>query len=200
MWIFSPSMIRSELPERSSFEQGERLALHGGVLGRRAFAQGQHGGQAGHHELEDQEHGVRQRHQRLRLVCHGVRYMQAMRAACSVFESARKMCKACDDGKIDIPMIIGLIMAFIIGGGIFASGVYAILGDSGMLTDIRLLVGFYQLLGQMNNVLSIRFPEPMPSLLAALSFMFLDLRKLVMLDCWDVRVLQCTRTFSHPHL
>ncbi len=46
-----------------------------------------------------------------------------------------------------------------------------------------LLLGFYQLLGQMDNVLSLDFPRPVPQLLDVIGFLFLDLRKFIKLDC-----------------
>ena len=41
----------------------------------------------------------------------------------------------------------------------------------------------YQLLAQMNNVLSIQFPSPVPELLDFIKLMFLDVRNLIRLDC-----------------
>lgn len=38
----------------------------------------------------------------------------------------------------------------------------------------------------MDNVLSLEFPKPVPTLIQTLSFLFLDVRKLIKMDCWDV--------------
>ena len=38
----------------------------------------------------------------------------------------------------------------------------------------------------MNNVLSIQFPSPVPELLSFVKIMFLDVRNIIRLDCWDV--------------
>ena len=46
----------------------------------------------------------------------------------------------------------------------------------------RLLVGFYQLLGQMNNVLSLEFPQPVPTLVEFISWMFLDVKQFIKLE------------------
>ena len=79
-------------------------------------------------------------------------------------------------------MFSGLIIV----GGVFVSGLHKHLEDHGMITDIRLVIGFYQLLGQMDNILDVKFPEPVPTLMSFLELMFLDVRNIVRLDCWDV--------------
>lgn len=40
-----------------------------------------------------------------------------------------------------------------------------------------------RLLGQMDNVLDVSFPTPVPELLEFIGFLFLDLRKFIKLDC-----------------
>ena len=148
-----------------------------------------------------------------------------------------KPCDACDDGVINVPLVIGLFFGLLIIGGVFISGAITHLEDHGMITDIRLLIGFYQLLGQMDNILNVtyavhctldrtlhgpeayiaahslfpfrsmcvcacacvclpacdavfaiacRFPEPVPTMLGFLDLLFLDLRNVVRLDCWDI--------------
>ncbi len=57
-----------------------------------------------------------------------------------------KACEACDEGTVDVPVLIGLLFCAIIGGAILVSGVYHVLVDNGIVTDIRLLVGFFQML------------------------------------------------------
>lgn len=54
-----------------------------------------------------------------------------------------------------------------------------------------------RLLGQMDNVLDISFPSPVPELLEIVGFLFLDLRKFVKLDCVSlVNLLQERRSRS----
>eukprot|EP01043_Picozoa_sp_COSAG02_P000251 COSAG02_NODE_4_length_69935_cov_46.806590_59_plen_114_part_00 len=38
----------------------------------------------------------------------------------------------------------------------------------------------------MDNVLSISMPHPVPLIVKAISLLFLDVRKIINLDCWDV--------------
>ena len=97
-----------------------------------------------------------------------------------------KACSTCNQGTVDIPMLIGFLFASVVAGGIVITGAYGILVDHGVITDLRLLLGFYQLLGQMDNVLSISFPSPVPEMLEMLGFLFLDLRKFIKMDCWDI--------------
>ena len=66
-----------------------------------------------------------------------------------------KPCDACDDGVINVPLVIGLLFGLLIVGGILISGAIKHLEDHGMITDIRLIIGFCQLLGQMDNILSV---------------------------------------------
>lgn len=43
-----------------------------------------------------------------------------------------------------------------------------------------------QILGQMDNVLNISFPSPVPEFIRIVSLLFVDIRKFVNLDCWDM--------------
>eukprot|EP01052_Picozoa_sp_SAG31_P012401 SAG31_NODE_724_length_12555_cov_11.624277_7_plen_246_part_00 len=95
-------------------------------------------------------------------------------------------CDACDDGVIDIPLVLGMFFVLLIVGGVFISGAIKHLQDLGMITDVRLIIGFYQMLGQMDNILNVSFPEPVPSMMNFLELMFLDVRNIVRLDCWNV--------------
>ena len=51
---------------------------------------------------------------------------------------------------------------------------------------LKILVGFYQILGQASNVLDVVMPYPVPALVDFIKLLFLDVRKIVMLDCWNI--------------
>jgi hypothetical protein len=38
----------------------------------------------------------------------------------------------------------------------------------------------------MGNILDVQFPSPIPELLSLLKLLFLDVRTIIRLDCWDV--------------
>eukprot|EP01045_Picozoa_sp_COSAG04_P010945 COSAG04_NODE_689_length_11142_cov_6.664041_4_plen_1132_part_00 len=95
-------------------------------------------------------------------------------------------CLPCDDGVINLPLVMGLAFGGMIAGGATISGVLGVLQDNGVITDLRILVGFYQILGQASNVLDLNFPNPVPDLVGFIKLLFLDIRRVVMLDCWDI--------------
>eukprot|EP01045_Picozoa_sp_COSAG04_P030341 COSAG04_NODE_5241_length_1689_cov_1.572327_1_plen_497_part_10 len=95
-------------------------------------------------------------------------------------------CLPCDDGVINLPLVMGLAFGGMIAGGAIISGVLGVLQDNGVITDLRILVGFYQILGQASNVLDLNFPNPVPELVGFIKLLFLDIRRVVMLDCWDI--------------
>eukprot|EP01045_Picozoa_sp_COSAG04_P002616 COSAG04_NODE_97_length_26459_cov_6.507246_4_plen_1426_part_00 len=95
-------------------------------------------------------------------------------------------CLPCDDGVINLPLVMGLFFGTMVAGGAIISGVVGILQDNGVITDLRILVGFYQILGQASNVLDLSFPHPVPDLVSFIKLLFLDVRRVVMLDCWDI--------------
>ena len=76
-------------------------------------------------------------------------------------------------------------MALAVGGAVI-SGAVSVFEDFGIITDLRILVGFYQILGQASNVLDLNFPHPVPDLVSFIKLLFLDIRRVVMLDCWDI--------------
>ena len=47
-------------------------------------------------------------------------------------------------------------------------------------------MGFFQILSQAENILDITLPYPLPQLVDLVKLLFLDLRKVVMLDCWVI--------------
>jgi hypothetical protein len=55
--------------------------------------------------------------------------------------------------------------------------------DHGVVTDLRLLLGFYAMFWQMDKVFSLDFPRPVPALLDLIAFLFFDVRKIIKLDC-----------------
>merc|ERR1711969_209964 len=81
---------------------------------------------------------------------------------------------------------MGLAFGGMVAGGAIISGVVGILQDNGVITDLRILVGFYQILGQAGNVLDLNFPNPVPRLVDFIKLLFLDIRRVVMLDCWNI--------------
>ena len=95
-------------------------------------------------------------------------------------------CDPCDDGVINVPLVMGLFCCALAVGGAVISGALGVLQDFGVITDLRILVGFYQILGQASNVLDLDFPDPVPDLVDFIKLLFLDVRKIVMLDCWDI--------------
>lgn len=50
----------------------------------------------------------------------------------------------------------------------------------------RLLVGFWQQLGQMEKVLDINLPEPVPTLVQTMRLMLFDVKQILKLDCLDI--------------
>lgn len=113
-----------------------------------------------------------------------------------------KSCEACDQGVVDIPMLMLFFFAFLAGASIAVTGVIGIMRDHGIVTDGRLIVGFYQILAQMSNVLYIELPSPVPRLSALVSILFLDVRNIIKLDCWDIggfcEWLVCLRPCTSP--
>eukprot|EP01045_Picozoa_sp_COSAG04_P002347 COSAG04_NODE_85_length_27560_cov_8.621245_6_plen_838_part_00 len=95
-------------------------------------------------------------------------------------------CSPCDQGVINIPLVMCLFVAALVVGWAVVSGTLAVLQSFGIITDLRILVGFYQILGQTGNVLDVVFPFPVPQLVDFVKLLFLDVRKLVMLDCWNI--------------
>eukprot|EP01045_Picozoa_sp_COSAG04_P020662 COSAG04_NODE_2139_length_4717_cov_1.826981_2_plen_752_part_00 len=64
-------------------------------------------------------------------------------------------CDPCDDGVINVPLVMGLFLCAMAVGGAVISGALGVLQDFGVITDLRILVGFYQILGQASNVLDL---------------------------------------------
>lgn len=107
-------------------------------------------------------------------------------------------CQPCDDGSVNIAMLIGILIAILLLASVIATGLINKFADHGIVTDLRLLVGFWQQLAQMSNVLAIVFPYPIPFLLDILSFTSLDIRKLLKLDCWDLGACNGRTRVSQP--
>eukprot|EP01045_Picozoa_sp_COSAG04_P007883 COSAG04_NODE_422_length_14618_cov_11.903712_11_plen_1388_part_01 len=95
-------------------------------------------------------------------------------------------CDPCDDGVINVPLVMGLFCCALAVGGAVISGALGVLQDFGVITDLRILVGFYQILGQASDVLDVVMPYPVPELVDFIKLLFLDVRKIVMLDCWNI--------------
>ena len=97
-----------------------------------------------------------------------------------------KPCDSCDDGVINVPLVLGVVAMAAVVASIVLSGLKAKLEDNAILTDIRLIIGFHQILGGMSTALDIQFPSPVPELISFVKLLFLDLRALVRMDCWDL--------------
>ena len=102
-------------------------------------------------------------------------------------------CDSCQDGVLNLPLVIGMVFGALIVGAVFITGMINTLSDHGVITDLRLMIGFYQLLAQMNNILNVKFPSPVPDILDFMKLMFLDVRNLIRLDCC-----KCS-TFRNQH-
>eukprot|EP01043_Picozoa_sp_COSAG02_P036864 COSAG02_NODE_2730_length_8142_cov_5.078080_3_plen_538_part_00 len=97
-----------------------------------------------------------------------------------------RACELCDDESVNIVLIVGALVMVALATGIVLSGVLNKFADHGLITDLRLVIGFWQQLSQMGNVLAIVFPQPVPFLVDILSLFSLDVLKLLQLDCWDI--------------
>eukprot|EP01045_Picozoa_sp_COSAG04_P013493 COSAG04_NODE_960_length_9157_cov_6.389269_6_plen_765_part_00 len=95
-------------------------------------------------------------------------------------------CNPCDEGVINVPLVLCMFVAAMAVGWAVISGALSVLQSLGIITDLRILVGFYQILGQAGDVLDLIFPFPVPQLVDFVKLLFLDVRKLVMLDCWNI--------------
>ena len=131
-------------------------------------------------------------------------------------------CDRCDDGTVNVPMLVGMVLVLLGVAATLISGAYTWIEENRMLTDARIViglcqvsctetrvaklenenhkmiiyelnnlnlaltVGLCQILGQSDTVLSITFPDPVPTLLDMMRLLFLDLRKLIRMDCWQL--------------
>jgi hypothetical protein len=94
-------------------------------------------------------------------------------------------CDSCIGNVINIPLLLGLFFTLLAVGGAVISGMANALRDHGIITDFRIIIGFYQLLSQTGNVLSMALPSPIPEFVGFIKLFFLDLRAIVRADCWD---------------
>ena len=95
-------------------------------------------------------------------------------------------CDGCDDNVVNLPLIFGMMLGGAVVGGAVMTGAMGVLSDNGIITDMRILVGFYQVLGQAGNVLDLTFPYPVPEMVGYVKLLFLDVRSLVKLDCMSI--------------
>jgi hypothetical protein len=95
-----------------------------------------------------------------------------------------KACSPCDDGVVDVPSILALFCLGLVLGGIVISGALSTIEDLGIVVDARILVGFFQILSQSSNVLDLTLPYPAPEVIDIMKLLFLNLGKIVKLDCW----------------
>ena len=97
-----------------------------------------------------------------------------------------KPCESCDDGTVNVAMLLVLVVALLVGGAIAASSLIGVMRDHGIVTDARLIIGFYQIVSQMSAVLYLELPSPVPALTDLMAILFLDVRNIIKLDCWDI--------------
>eukprot|EP01046_Picozoa_sp_COSAG06_P042118 COSAG06_NODE_5323_length_3556_cov_6.122650_4_plen_431_part_00 len=57
-------------------------------------------------------------------------------------------CDGCDDNVVNVPLVFGIMLGGAVIGGAVVTGAMGVLSDYGVITDLRILVGFYQILGQ----------------------------------------------------
>jgi hypothetical protein len=60
-------------------------------------------------------------------------------------------CDPCEDGRINVPMVLGLFFGSLVFGIVIVSGLIKTLTDHGVITDLRLMIGFYQILVRKTN-------------------------------------------------
>jgi hypothetical protein len=58
-----------------------------------------------------------------------------------------KPCVPCDDGKVDVPMLLGIIFVGMIVGAVIISGVYSTLVDHGVVTDVSMKANVHEIIG-----------------------------------------------------
>ena len=97
-----------------------------------------------------------------------------------------KPCEPCDDGVLNVSMALSTLAAAFVAGGLVISGAFRVLKDNGVVTDARLIVGFYQMLSQMSGVIDFEFPAPVPGLAELVKILFLDLRNIIKLGAYHL--------------
>eukprot|EP01046_Picozoa_sp_COSAG06_P042538 COSAG06_NODE_5434_length_3483_cov_4.532801_2_plen_547_part_00 len=95
-----------------------------------------------------------------------------------------KACSPCDDGRVDVVLLLALFCIGLVLAGIAITGVLSVIQEHGIVTDARILVGFFQILSQAANVFDVNLPFPAPELISIVKLVFLDVRKIIMVDCW----------------
>lgn len=86
-------------------------------------------------------------------------------------------CDDCDEGTVNVPLLLGVVfisLAFLL---LAVTGGVTWLADNNILTDFRIIISLFQILGQADAVLDITFPEPLPTLMDLVKLLFLDVRK-----------------------
>lgn len=95
-------------------------------------------------------------------------------------------CEPCKDGVLNVPLVLGVLCGGLILAALAFTGGLQLLTDHGVLTDFRIYLSFGQLLAQMDGVLDVSFPSPIPELVGFVKMLFLDVRTLIKMDCWSV--------------
>jgi hypothetical protein len=87
---------------------------------------------------------------------------------------------------INVPLLIGLLTFGLVAVASVISGAYSWFVDNGMMVDLRIIFGLYQILAQADTVLLVTFPSPVPELMAVTKMLFLDVRALLHMDCLEL--------------
>ena len=64
-------------------------------------------------------------------------------------------CESCDDGVVNLQLVALLIVVGVGVGGVVISGAMSVLVENNIITDLRIIVGFYQILGQAEKILNL---------------------------------------------
>jgi hypothetical protein len=95
-------------------------------------------------------------------------------------------CVACADGRVNVPVVIVLGALALAATAAVITGAYSWLVDNGLSTDLRILIGLYQILSQAETVLMIALPDPLPTIIQVARALFLDIRDVIHMDCIDM--------------
>ena len=95
-------------------------------------------------------------------------------------------CESCNDGVVNLQLVALLIVVGVGVGGVVISGAMSVLVENNIITDLRIIVGFYQILGQAEKILNLEFPFPVPQVVSVIKFLLDFVFALIRMDCWDI--------------
>ena len=61
-------------------------------------------------------------------------------------------CSSCDEGAINLGMVLVCFVLFLIVASIIISGALGVMREHGIVTDARLIIGFYQVRANMSQL------------------------------------------------